>query len=109
MSEASKGDSSGNGLAEHAVRELKAKTRGLRLQVEELHDVSLQPTDSIVVWLVLFASMIINIGRRGQDGRSAWELRYGRNCGRQMAEFSEQILWRDGNNKSRLEDRWHKG
>eukprot|EP00971_Amphidinium_carterae_P005948 117314-Amphidinium_carterae.1 len=32
--------------------------------------------------------MIINIGRRGQDGRSAWELRYGRNC---------------------LEDRWHKG
>eukprot|EP00971_Amphidinium_carterae_P154812 3069615-Amphidinium_carterae.1 len=26
-----------------------------------------------------------------------------------MAEFSEQILWRDGSKKSHLEDRWHKG
>eukprot|EP00971_Amphidinium_carterae_P102307 2025557-Amphidinium_carterae.1 len=90
MSEASKGDSSGNGLAEHSVRELKAKTSGLRLQVEELHNITLVQSDALVVWMVLFASMIINIGRRGPDGRTAWELRYGRNCGRQMAEFSEQ-------------------
>eukprot|EP00971_Amphidinium_carterae_P129050 2556426-Amphidinium_carterae.1 len=41
MSEASRGDSSGNGLAEHSVRELKAKTKGLRLQVEELHNITL--------------------------------------------------------------------
>eukprot|EP00971_Amphidinium_carterae_P231904 4602372-Amphidinium_carterae.1 len=61
MSEASKGDSSGNGLAEHAVREIKAKTRGLRLQVEAMHNVTLVQTDAIVVWMVLFASMIINI------------------------------------------------
>eukprot|EP00971_Amphidinium_carterae_P189427 3760183-Amphidinium_carterae.1 len=60
-----------------------------------MHNVTLVQTDSIMVWMVLFASMIINIGRRGQDGRSAWELHYGRNSGRQMAEFSEQILWRD--------------
>eukprot|EP00971_Amphidinium_carterae_P324308 6444683-Amphidinium_carterae.1 len=60
-----------------------------------MHNVTLVQTDPIVVWMVLFAPMIINIGRRGQDGRSSWELRYGRNCGRQLAEFSEQILWRD--------------
>eukprot|EP00971_Amphidinium_carterae_P302634 6013359-Amphidinium_carterae.1 len=59
--------------------------------------------------MVLFASMVINIGCRGQDGRSAWELCYGHKCGRQMPEFSEQILWRDGSKKSRLDDRWHKG
>eukprot|EP00971_Amphidinium_carterae_P177580 3521966-Amphidinium_carterae.1 len=87
MSEACKGDSSGNGLAEHSVRELKAKTRGLRLQVEELHNIILVHSDALVVWMLLFAAMIINIGRRGPDGRTAWELRYGRNCGRQMAEF----------------------
>eukprot|EP00971_Amphidinium_carterae_P102488 2028799-Amphidinium_carterae.1 len=74
-----------------------------------MHNVTLVQTDPIVVWMVLFAWMIMNIGRRGQDGRSAWELPYGRNCGRQMAEFSEQVLWRDGSKKSRLEDRWHKG
>eukprot|EP00971_Amphidinium_carterae_P146341 2900761-Amphidinium_carterae.1 len=49
--------------------------------------------------------MIINIGRRGLDGRTAWELRYGRSCGRQMAEFSEQVLWRDDGKKSRLDSR----
>eukprot|EP00971_Amphidinium_carterae_P226187 4486514-Amphidinium_carterae.2 len=70
------------GVAEHAVRELNAKTRGLRLLVEEMHNVTLVQIDAIVVWMVLFASMIISIGRRGKDGRSAWELRYGRNCGR---------------------------
>eukprot|EP00971_Amphidinium_carterae_P107910 2136428-Amphidinium_carterae.1 len=53
--------------------------------------------------------MVINIGRRGPEGRTAWELRYGRNGGRQMAEFSEQVLWRDDSKKSRLEDRWRKG
>eukprot|EP00971_Amphidinium_carterae_P114860 2274982-Amphidinium_carterae.1 len=74
MSEASKGDSSGNGLAEHSVRELKAKTRGLRLQVEELHNITLVHSDALVVWMVLFTAMIINIGRRGPDGRTAWEL-----------------------------------
>eukprot|EP00971_Amphidinium_carterae_P128190 2539542-Amphidinium_carterae.1 len=25
-----------------------------------------------------------------------------------MAEFSEQVLWRDDSKKSRLDDRWHK-
>eukprot|EP00971_Amphidinium_carterae_P265645 5270115-Amphidinium_carterae.1 len=76
MSESSRSDSSGNGLAEHAVRELKAKTRGLRLQVEELHGITLCASDAIVVWTVLFAAsaMVINIGRRGPDGRTAWEL-----------------------------------
>eukprot|EP00971_Amphidinium_carterae_P290322 5764275-Amphidinium_carterae.1 len=77
--------------------------------------------------MVLFAAMVINIGRRGPDGQTAWELRYGRNCDRQMAEFSEQVLWRDDSKKrqmaefseqvlwrddskkSKLEDRWHKG
>eukprot|EP00971_Amphidinium_carterae_P349424 6491013-Amphidinium_carterae.2 len=53
MSEASKGDSSGNGLAEHAVREVKSKTRGLRLQVEEMQTITLVQTDAIVVWMVL--------------------------------------------------------
>eukprot|EP00971_Amphidinium_carterae_P130710 2589277-Amphidinium_carterae.1 len=74
-----------------------------------MHDVSLHQIDAIVVWMVLFASVIINIGRRGQDGRSAWELRYGHNCGRQMAEFSEQVLWRDDSEKSRLGDGWRRG
>eukprot|EP00971_Amphidinium_carterae_P160576 3183664-Amphidinium_carterae.1 len=104
MSEASKGDSSWNGLAEHAVREVKAKTRGLRLQVEKMHNIKLEQSDAIVVWMVMFASMIVNIGRRGQDGRSAWELRYSRGCGRQLAEFSEQVMWRNGSKKSRPED-----
>eukprot|EP00971_Amphidinium_carterae_P177424 3518783-Amphidinium_carterae.1 len=72
MSEASKGDSSGNGLAEHSVRKLKAKTRGLRLQVEELHNTTLASDSDLVAWMVLYAMMTINIGRRGQDGRTAW-------------------------------------
>eukprot|EP00971_Amphidinium_carterae_P190470 3780096-Amphidinium_carterae.1 len=74
MSEASKGDSSGNGLAEHSVRELKAKTRGLRLQVEELHNITLVLRRCCGLDGTLRSDDHYNIGRRGPDGRTAWVL-----------------------------------
>ncbi|CAK0826820.1 unnamed protein product [Prorocentrum cordatum] len=79
--ESAVGDSQGNGLAEHAVREVKAKVRTVRAQVGDLHGVSIG-----------FAAMSINLGRRGADGRTAWELRHGRPFNKDLACFSEKAL-----------------
>ena len=86
--ESAVGDSQGNGLAEQAAREVKAKVRSLRLQAEELHGRPLRPDHPCLPWMVDFAAMSINIGRRGVDGRTAWELRHGRSCKRARWPYS---------------------
>ena len=41
----------------------------------------------------MYGTALINRARRGPDGRSAWELRKGRPCRRQLAMFGEKCLW----------------
>ena len=50
--EASMGDSSSNGLAEHAVREVKAKARSLAHGLKRLLGQELEPTHPVVTWVV---------------------------------------------------------
>ena len=108
--EASMGDSSSNGLAEHAVREVKAKARSLAHGLKRLLGQELEPTHPVVTWLIQWAAMTINIGRRGIDGKTPWERRHGRPCRRSIAEFGEKILWLPtGKHKSHLDERYLPG
>ena len=68
--EASMGDSSSHGLAEHAVREVKAKARSLAHGLKRLIGQELESTHPVVTWLIQWAAMTINIGRRGIDGKN---------------------------------------
>ncbi|CAK0865359.1 unnamed protein product, partial [Prorocentrum cordatum] len=88
--ESAVGDSQGNGLAEHAVREVKAKVRTVRAQVDDLHGVSIGVEHPVTPWMVELAAMSINLGRRGADGRAAWELRHGRPFNKDLACISEK-------------------
>lgn len=72
------GDSSGNGLAEDSVREVKAKARSLAHGVFKLLGVRLDANHKALPWLVQWAAITICIGRRGLDGKTAWERRYGK-------------------------------
>ena len=81
------------GLAEHAVREVKAKARSLAHGLKRLLGQELESTHPVVTWLIQWAAMTINIGRRGIDGKTPWERRHGRPCRRSIAEFGERILW----------------
>ncbi|CAK0903034.1 unnamed protein product, partial [Prorocentrum cordatum] len=74
--ESAVGDSQGNGLAEHAVG--------------DLHGVSVGIERPVTPWMVEFAAMSINLGRRGAGGRTAWVLRRGRPFNGDLACFSEK-------------------
>ena len=64
----------------------------------------------MVTWLIQWAAMTINIGRRGIDGKTTWERRHGRPCRRSIAECGEKILWLPtGKHKSHLEERYLPG
>ncbi|CAK0876009.1 unnamed protein product [Prorocentrum cordatum] len=104
--ESAVGDSQGNGLAEHAVREVKAKARAARAQVGDLHGVSIGVEHPATPWMVEFAAMSINLGRRGADGRTAWELRHGRPFNKDLACFSGKVLYLPGGKrKAGIEDK----
>ena len=89
----SKGDSAGNGLAEGAVKEIKAKVRTLVHALQQLHSLKVEPNSQCLPWLVAFAAALMNRSRRGPDGRTAWELRKGRACRRQLCAFGEKFLY----------------
>ncbi len=100
-------DSQGNGLAEHAVREIKAETRTLRHQCEIIHKTTLPENHHIIPWIVEFAALSINVGRRGPAGRTAYELRYGRAFRRELAVFGEKVLYLpSGHGKAKLGDKF---
>ncbi|CAK0860738.1 unnamed protein product, partial [Prorocentrum cordatum] len=94
--ESAVGDSQGNGLAEHAV--------------DDLHGASIGVEHPVTPWMVEFAAMSINLGRRGAGGRAAWELRRGRPFNKDLACFSEKVLYLPGGKrKAGIEDKFLAG
>ena len=55
--------------------------------------------------------MILNIGQRGEDGRSAWERVKGRAYNRDIPDFGEQVmrLLPESVGVSKLDSRWNTG
>ena len=72
------GDKDANGLAEGAVKEVKGKTRTLKYALERLLNLEIGPNHWCLPFLVMYACATINRGRRGVDGRTPYELSYGR-------------------------------
>ena len=78
-------DSSGNGLAEMAVKEIKCKVRTIKHQVEQLHGIVISPTHHSLAWMPMYAAALVNRARVGMDGKTAWEVRKGKPCKRALA------------------------
>ena len=55
-----KGVSAANGLAEGAVKEIKAKCRTLKYATDQMYGVELPPTHPCLPWLVLYSAQLIN-------------------------------------------------
>ena len=82
----SKEQSAGNGLAEGAVKELKAKMRTLTHNTEMTLETRIPETHDSLAWLVTHAAPTINWFRPVLDGKTPYELRVGRKFRRVVAE-----------------------
>ena len=89
----SKADSAGNGLAEGAVKEVKAKTRTMRFALEENLGCKVDDDHPALACLVEWAAASVNIARIGADGKTPYELRFGRRWRREVAQFGEKAMW----------------
>ena len=108
----SKGQSPGNGLAEGAVKELKAKIRTIRHATEAGIGRSIPEDHDVLAWLVQHAAATINWFRPGVDGKTPFELRMGRRMRRAIAPFGQKVWWMTAQKHvSRIgaESRWQEG
>ena len=105
----SKEQSPGNGLAEGAVKDIKAKIRTPRHSTEM--GLAWRLINSLA-WLVTHAAATINWFRPGLDGKTPYELRAGRKFRRPVAPWGQKV-WSMSAKKhvSRIsaESRWQEG
>ena len=85
-------DPQSNGVAERAVREVKAQIRcillGLEAQIAEKIDTKL----AIIDWILAHAPELINRFLVGRDGKTAWQRVHNRVFNRKTFEFGEQVI-----------------
>ena len=105
-----KAESQSNGLAENTVKQVKGVVRSQKTYIEELHGITLLQDSPVLTWVVRNAAMCINVGRRGRDGRTAYELRRGKPFRRKLIPITEHVLFLPaGKRTSKLATRWVPG
>ena len=100
-----------NGVAERAVKTVQGQVRTLKLALEARISEKVAETSDVVPWMIRHAAMLLNIGQRGDDGRTAWERVKGRRFNREVPEFGERVMYLkpDSLGKDKLDSRWETG
>ena len=88
------------------------KIRTLRHATEEALGRKIPDTAQALNWLVTFAAMSIKLDRAGCDGRTSYELRYGKSFKRALVPWGQKVQFmRPGRLVSRApsDSRWEEG
>eukprot|EP00971_Amphidinium_carterae_P347420 6489422-Amphidinium_carterae.1 len=103
-------DHQANGLAESAVRDVKAQFRVLKLAIEDDYGCVLDRESPILSWVVRAAGAALTRGSVGTDGKTPFERLQGHRYRRQLPPLCKTVMYkiRDGD-PSRAEPRWLKG
>ena len=81
-----------NGVAERAVKTVQGQVRTMKMALEARISEKVVETSDLIPWMVRHAAMLVNIGQRGDDGRTAWERVKGPRLNRDVPEFGERIM-----------------
>ena len=77
--ESAVGESQSNGLVERAIQDVQAQTRTIKMALEWRYGgEKIKEEHPILPWLIRYSAMLINITRKGEDGRTAYERRRGK-------------------------------
>jgi len=93
------------------VKTVQGQVRTLKFALEARVGFPMYETSEILNWMIRHSAMLINIGQRGQDGRSAWERVKGRRFNSELPEFGEQVMFlKPGSlGKDKFDSRWDVG
>ena len=85
--------------------------RTLKIALEHRYKRVINEDSHVLPWLVKHAAMTINIARKGEDGRTAYERRKGKRFVKEIPEFGGGIwyLMPEARGISKLGTRWKDG
>ncbi len=86
-------DSSSNGVAENAVKQVQRMLRTLKLCLESRIGRRIPTNHAIMTWMVEHAAWILRNRVIGPDGKSAHQRVRGREGGRRGVGFAEKVLY----------------
>ena len=102
------GESRANGEVERYVQTAQGQVRTLKMSLETRYQMKVDESHNVLPWLIMYAAMLINICRVGEDGKAAYERRRGKKFKRELPEFGESIWYlKPGSaGKDKLDERW---
>ncbi len=86
-------DSSSNGEAENAVKQVQRMVRTLKLCLESRLGHRIPTNHAVMTWLVEHVSWILRTRVTGADGKTAHQRITGRECGRRGIGFAEKVWY----------------
>ena len=87
-------DSSSNGHAESAVKQVQGMLRSHKACLEERLGRKVPVDHPVMTWLVEFTAWMITVCRRGPDGRTAFQLTRGREYLKRLLGFAEKVQYK---------------
>jgi len=93
------GDHQANGLAEVAVRELKICVRAIKFALEERIGRELEGTHPLLAWIPRHASMLMSRYRIAKEGKTAYELMFGKPWNRKLLQYGERAYFKPVNRR----------
>ncbi len=87
-------DSSSNGHAESAVKQVQGMVRSYKACLEERLGRKVPVDHPVMTWLVEFTAWMITVCRRGADGRTAFQLTRGREYLKRLLGFAEKVQYK---------------
>ena len=87
------GESQSNGMVERAIQDVQAQMRTMKIALEHRYKRVIEEDNTLLPWLVKHAAMTINIARKGDDGRTAYERRKSKRFVKEIPEFGECIWY----------------
>ena len=77
--ESAVGESASNGMVERAIQEIQAQLRTIKLALQWRYKIeTIREDHPIIPWMIRYTGMLINLVKRGEDGRTAYERRRGK-------------------------------
>ena len=85
-------DPQANGTAEHAVQDVMAQMRAIKLGLEQRTKMKVETNWRILEWMIEHASSLINMCLVGHDGKTPRSRLLGKDSAKAILEFGEQVL-----------------
>ena len=109
--EAPVGESQSFGSVYVQIQILQGQVRTLRDPVETKYGKRIDGNSVVIPWMVMHAAGILNIFRRGMDGRTAYQRVKGRQVQKDTVEFGECVWYLKPRSvgKNKADVRWEDG